>query len=80
MLYAADGKTPLITEVSPADVTRDLLIALLGWVSGARPPRSPEEARMIMSGCIEVLTPEVVKTYLPNLGFEPAPPGQSGDN
>lgn len=80
MLYAADGKTPLITEVSPADVTRDLLVALLGWVSGARPPRSPEEASAIMSACVDVLTPEVVKAYLPNLGFEKVPPAQDGSN
>lgn len=80
MLYAADGKTPLVSEVSPADVTRDLLVALLGWVTGARPPANPDEANRIMSAAVDVLTPEVVKEYLPNLGFEPVPPAQSGGN
>lgn len=80
LLYGPDGRTPLSSEVSPADVTRDLLVALLGWVSGARPPRSPAEADAIMSACVEVLTPDVVKAFLPNLGFEKVPPAQQGGN
>jgi hypothetical protein len=80
LLYGPDGRTPLASEVSDADVTRDLLVALLGWVSGARPPRSPEEAGAIMSACVDVLTPEVVKAFLPNLGFEPIPPSKDGSN
>ena len=80
LLYGPDGRTPAVTEVSDADVTRDLLVALLGWVSGARPPRTPDEANHIMSAAVDVLTPEVVKQYLPNLGFEPVPPQQSGAN
>jgi hypothetical protein len=80
LLYGPDGRTPAVTEITPADVTRDLLIALLGWVSGARPPQSPNEAGAIMSAAIDVLTPEVVKQYLPNLGFEKVPPAQSGGN
>lgn len=80
VLYAVDGKTPLITEVSREDVIRDLLIALLGWVTGARPPRSPEEANRIMSAAVDTLGPDVVKAYLPNLGFEPVPLAQDGSN
>ena len=33
-----------------------------------------------MSAAVDVLTPEVVKTYLPNLGFEPVPPARDGSN
>jgi len=80
LLYGPDGRTPLASEVSPADVTRDLLVALLGWVSGARPPRTPNEANLIMSAAVDVLTPEVVKQYLPNLGFETVPPSKDGSN
>lgn len=80
MLYAADGRTPLITEVSREDVVRDLLIALLGWVTGARPPASPEQANRIMSAVIDVLGAEIVRQYLPNLSFEPVPPAQAGSN
>ena len=80
LLYGPDGRTPLASEVSPADVTRDLIVALLGWVSGARPPRTPNEANLIMSAAVDVLGPEVVKEYLPNLGFEKVPDAQSGGN